>query len=218
MPSIRDAFLRNWPLKLAAVTLSVILWVVVAAEETTSALVDVRLEVEVPGALALARPAPPLRALVTGPGRELIKLSAAPLVARAALPADAQPPGHRLVIGLASVEVPRHAKVTVQDVAPREFEIAVDRFARRNVPVAVRGLIEAESGFAVTGHLTVTPRAVEVSGPRGLVYGLDSVRTEFIEVRGVTDAFERTVPLDTARPLMRISPREVHIAGRVRRL
>jgi len=214
---LRGAVTRNWPLKLAALALSVILWIVVAAEETTSELVGVRLEVDVPPTLALAKPAPAVRAIVTGPARELIKLYAAPLVIRANVPASAQPPRHPLAIGPHDIQIPRNVKVTIQDVEPREIELDVDRFARRLVPVAFRGVIEAESGFALSGRLTLTPRAVEVSGPRGIVYGIDSVFTEPIEVRGVTEAFERTVALDTGRALVRIAPRAITISGRVRR-
>ncbi len=217
MADLRGAVTRNWPLKLTAVALSVILWIVVAAEETTSELVGVRLDVDVPPSLALAKPAPPVRAIVTGPGRELIKLYAAPLVIRASLPATASPPRHPLAIAPHDVQVPRGVQVTIQDVEPRQVEIEVDRFARRLVPVALRGVVEPESGFALSGRLSLTPRAVEVSGPRGIVFSLDSVFTEPVEVRGVTDAFERTVALDTGRALVRIVPRAVTLTGRVRR-
>jgi hypothetical protein len=216
--SLREHLVRNWPLKSAALALACILWIVVVSEETTSELVAVRLNVEVPPTLALAGPVPELRALVSGPGREVIKLYAAPLSVRAVLPATAQPPRHRIVIGPANIEVPRDAKVTIQDVEPRELEVELDRFVRRQVPVALRGRIEAESGFAVNGPIQVTPRMVEVSGPRTLVHALDSVRTQPLEVRGVTGAFQRSVPLDTALPMLRVSPGRIVLAGRVRRL
>lgn len=216
--TIREHLLRNWPLKIAAVILSAILWVVVAAEETRSELVTVRLEVQLPPTLALTAPPPELRALVTGAGRELIKLAQRPLVLRVVMPPAAVPPRHRFVIAPALVETPRDANVVVQDVEPRELEIGVDRFVRRSVPIALRGTIEAESGFALAGPLVLTPRVAEVSGARALVFGLDSIRTEPLDVRGVTDAFERIVPLDTALTLMRVHPARATLTGRVRRL
>lgn len=216
--ALRDALLRHWPLKLTALALSIILWVVVASEETTSQLVSVELELDVAPTLALAAPPPPVRALVTGAGRELIKLYAAPLVVLKAIPPTAQAPRHRLSIAPADIRVPRNADVTIQDVEPREFDVQIDRLFRRTVPVALRAVVEAESGFALSGPLVLTPAEVRVSGPRALVVRLDSIPTDPIEVRGLTGPFERTVPLDTARSdLLHVSPREVVLSGRVRK-
>lgn len=217
MRAFLELLWRNWPLKLAALALSVILWVFVAAEETTSELISVRVEVQVPPTLALSRPAPAVRALVTGPGRELIKLYQLPLTLTAVVPTGALPPQLRLTVLPADVQVPRTVQVQIQDVEPREIVLDVDRFWRRSVPVALRGVFEAEAGFVVSGAILVTPRVVEVSGPRNLVLALDSVRTEPIEVRGVTAAFERTVPLDTALAFLRVVPAQVTVNGRVRR-
>lgn len=217
MPALNRVF-RNWPLKLAALLLSVILWVIVSAEETTSALVPARLEVELPPALALAQPLPDVRVLVTGPGRELIKLYATPPVVRAAVPATAVPPSWRLVVAPSDVQVPRTANVTIQDVEPREITLDLDRVVRRAVPVAFRGVVEAESGFALTGRLALEPAAVQVTGPRALVLGLDSVRTEAVELRGLTATVEQRVPLDTTvSTQLRIAPKEVTVTARVRR-
>lgn len=218
MAVLPGIFVRNWPLKLAALALSIILWVLVASEETTSQLVEVRVEVDLPDDLALAKPAPILRALVTGPGRELIKLYSNPLTIHASVPASSQPPRWRLVVAPSDVLVSRNARVSVQDVEPRSIEFDLDRMARREVPVAVRGIIEAESGFAIARPLQIAPVTVRVSGPRALVLAVDSIPTDAVEIRGVTGPFERKVPLDTsAHPLLRIVPHEVTVSGRTRR-
>jgi len=215
--SPRDLLFHNWPLKLAAVVLSVLLWVLVSAEETASRLVDVRVEIELPPGLALAKPAPDVRALVTGPGRELIKLNASPPVIRAFVPSTAQPPRWRLDAPPSAVQLPGTVRVVIQDVEPRFVEIALDRLVGREVPVALRGLVEPESGYAITRQV-LSPGRVHVSGPHALVTALDSLPTEVIEVRGVTGAFERSVPIDTVgQPLLLIAPREVTLIGSARR-
>jgi len=209
---------RNWPLKLAALALSIILWVLVASEEATSQLVEVRVELDLPDELALARPAPMLRALVTGPGRELIKLYSNPLTIHASIPAATQPPRWRLVVAPSDVQVSRNAHVSIQDVEPRSLDFDLDRMAHRDVPVVVRGVIEAESGFAVSRPLQLAPATVRVSGARTLVLLVDSIPTESVEIRGVTGPFERKVPLDTTgHPMLRIAPHEITVSGRTRR-
>lgn len=218
MAALPGILVRNGPLKLAALALAVILWVLVAAEETTSQLVEVRVEVDLPEGLALAKPAPVLRALVTGPGRELIKLYSNPLTLHASVPASTQPTRWRLVVAPADVQITRNARVSIQDVEPRTLTFELDRLTQRDVPVAVRGVIEAESGFAVARPLQIAPATVRVSGPRALVSLVDSILTESVDIRGVTGPFERKVPLDTTgRALLRIAPHEVTISGRTRR-
>jgi len=218
VPALTTVVLRNWPLKLAALVLSLMVWVIIASEETTSALVPVQLELEVPAALALTRPAPGVRALVIGSGRELIKLYASPPVVRVVIPAGAAPPRWRLAVAPSDIQVPRNAKVSIQDVEPREVEVEIDRMVQRAVPVALRGVVEPESGFALGGTPTLAPAEVRVSGPRALVFDLDSVRTESIELRGLTAPVEQRVPLDTAaHPMLHIAPREVTLTARVRR-
>jgi hypothetical protein len=214
--SFLKGVLRNWPLKLAALTLSLLVWVLVSAEETRSQLVDVRVALEVPAHLALANPLPTVRALVSGPGRDLVKLGDQPLAIQAAVPAN---PGQRwhLVIIPADVRVAPQLAVTVTDVQPRELLVDVDRRATRTLPVALRGTVAPRRGWTLDS-LAVLPGGVVVSGARVRVAELDSVPTEPVDLGDVDGAFERAVAVDTAAyPLLRFEPRRVIVKGRARR-
>jgi len=218
MPAVPGFLLRNWPLKFAALVLSCILWVLVASEESTSQLVNVQVELELPASVALAKPLPVVRALVTGPTRELIKLYAGSPVIRTIVPATATGSTFRIPIQPSDVVLPRAANVVVQDLEPRALILDLDRFIQRDVPVRLRGTVEPESGFAIEGRLQLAPATVRVSGPQTLVRALEFVPTEPVDIRGVTGRFERTVPLDTAaHPLLRYQPRVVTVTGRTRR-
>jgi YbbR domain-containing protein len=217
MPRLRDLVFRHWPLKLAALVLSLMLWVAVTAGQTTTQLVTVELEVDVAPTLTLVGAVPTVRALVTGPARELLKLYASPPRVRAEVPATAAPPSYRLTILPGEVRLPEGARVSIQGVEPREVDIELDRLVERTIPVALRGVVEAESGFALAGQPVFSPPYVRVTGPRTDVLTLDSIPTEPIEVRGVTAAFERRVPIDSAlAQRFRVLPREVVLSGRVR--
>ena len=209
---------RNWPLKAGALAISTLLWVYVAAEQPTSKFMDVQVELDLPPELALSRPAPQVRAAVTGPWREVIKLYDAPLSVHLTVPAGAGPPRWQAVLVPSDIQVPHQAHVTIQDVEPRGLDLDVDRLVRRDVPVAARATVIPESGFTLAQAAAVTPSTVRVSGPRALVITLDSVPTEAVEIRGVTGPFERVVSLDTTgHPLLRVSPREVTVSGRARK-
>lgn len=216
--ALRDAMVRHWPLKLAALALSVIVWVVVASQEMTSQLVAVRVELTMAPTVALARPLPPVTALVSGPGRELIKLYATPLVLRAAVPDSVRGSTYRLDVRPTDVEIPRNAKVTVQEIEPRELPVVLDRMARRTVPVALRAVLHPESGYSFIEPIVVTPATVYISGPRSLVLAFDSIPTEALELRGLTGRFARSLLIDTrGLSVLQVVPREVVLSGRAER-
>ena len=216
--SVREAIVRHWPLKLAALALSVILWVVVALEEPATHLQDIQLELSFSPTAALAQPLPPVQALIAGPRGEFLKLSATPLVIRATLPDSAEGTHHRLAISPGDVELPPNVKVTVQEVLPREIEVVLDRRSQRIVPVAVRASVEPAPGFALDGPVTVAPAVVSVTGARSLLRALDSIATEALRLTGVAGAFERTVPLDTTgHAVLQIVPSAVTLTGRTKK-
>lgn len=211
----RGALLRHWPLKLSALALSIILWAAVAAEETVSQLITVRLDVEVGVGRVLVGPLPAVTALVRGTGRELIRLYAAPPRIRHVIPQSAPASRYRLLLAPADLSLPAGLKVTVEDVRPREVELVLDRVAERVVPVALRGVLAPESGYAWTAGPSLRPAAVRVAGPRGEVQRLDSVPTEPLSVRDVTGDFERRLTLDTTGLTgLRVNPLEVTVSAR----
>lgn len=216
--TLAGVLFRNWPLKVGALALSTILWVYVAAEQPTSKFIDVQVELDMPPELALARPAPQVRAAVTGPWREVMKLYDSPLIVHIAVPANAGLPRWQAVLVPSDIQVPHEARVTIQDVEPRGVELDIDRVVRKDVPVGVRAMVVPETGFTVSQPIVATPATVRISGPRALVTAVDSFMTESVEIRGVTGPFERVVSLDTVgHALLRVSPREVTVSGRARK-
>ena len=215
--SPRGAILRHWPLKLAALALAIILWVAVALEKPTTQLVGIQLDLVLPADVASAQPPPPVKALVSGAQRELFRLTG-PLVIRAVINETGVGAGtrHHLVMVPSDVQVPGGVKLTVQDVEPREIDLLLDRRAQKTV--AVRAVVQADSGFALEGALAVVPPVVRVSGPRSMVGALDSLDTEPLDLRGVAGSFERTVQIDTAgRAVLRMTPLTVILSGRIKK-
>jgi YbbR domain-containing protein len=213
--SLRDATLRHWPLKLAALALSIILWVVVTLEKPDTRLVAIQLDLALAPGLAAAQPLPSVKAIVAGSRRELIKLSA-PLAIHATVADSGAGVHRRLAISPSDVQIPRDVKVSVQEVEPREIEIVLDRRAQKTV--AVRPVVEPETGYALDGPVRVTPAVVQVSGARSLLGPLDSVATAPLDLKGVEGAFERKVPLDTTgRAVLQIVPPAVTLSGRIKK-
>jgi hypothetical protein len=103
----------------------VLLWAGVASQEVTSQLVAVRLELDWADTLDLGRPLPSVTALVTGPGREILKLYSTPLVLRSAVPESAARRPWRIRLTPERLQVPASAQITVEDVQPRDLFVSL---------------------------------------------------------------------------------------------
>ncbi len=204
--------LRNWPLKLTSLLLSIVLWIVAAGEEPGTRVLSVILTVTPPpGRSAVWRPGN-ARVLAVGPGRELLKLAAAGVTISKAIPDTVR--GRRVTLDLApsDLELPRGINVRVQEIEPRQIEVELDSVFRRSVSVHPLVRIETDSGFALVGGIQVIPGAVTLTGPVDQVHRLDSVSTVVLRVTGADGAVERRIPIDTDGfgPL-RVNPAEVTV-------
>ena len=208
---LRQALTANLPLKLTSLFLSVFLWFMAAGEEPASALLPVDLSVRPPPGRSVVQQPGALRALVVGPRRELLKLSAAPLRLTRILPDSTEGDDVRLDVGPGDIELPRGVQVHVQDVQPRGLEIGLDSTFQRLVPVEAVVRLQAEAGHAL-GTIAVLPGTVRLFGPRDLIERIDSVRTLPLEVSRADGPLEQTLPLDTtAFGRVRVTPATVMV-------
>ena len=129
---IYGRLVRRWPLKLAALALSALLWAGVAAQEVTSQLVPIHVELDLPDSFALARSLPPVTALVTGPGREILKLYRTPITLRASVPATAASRPFRIRLAPERLVVPASAAVTVEEIEPRDLFVSLAKIPARS--------------------------------------------------------------------------------------
>ena len=195
--SISSALTADLPLKFTSVGLSVFLWFLAAGEEPASTLVPVELTVRPPAGRTVVRTEGDVRALVTGPRRELLKLSASPLRLTRALPDTTAADQIELELGPGDVELPRGVDVHVQDVRPRMLAVDLDSTFQRVVPV--RAVIRLQTGAGhVLRAIAVVPGTVRLLGPRDLVQRIDSARTEPLAVTRADGPVEETLALDTS--------------------
>ena len=124
--SLRAALTADLPLKLTSLALSLFLWLLAAGEEPVSALMTVDLTVQAPAGRTLLHPPGAVRALVVGPRRELLKLSATPVRLTRVLPDSVEGDEVRLDLAPGEIELPRGITARVQDVQPHALTIALD--------------------------------------------------------------------------------------------
>lgn len=207
---------RNWPIKLVALFLSLMLYVAVAAQQPTSQLFQLKLAVDLPPGRTLTSKLPTVAVQISGRGSELIKLRAFPPAIKRAVPDTLAGAVWTVRLQPSDVQLPKGVDVRVDDIVPREIELLLDAVSRKEVPIVPRVFVQAESGYVLQGGLSLTPAIARVVGPDDLLARIDSVTTVPVQISGVTGPFVRNVPVDTSvLGIARVIPREVEISGSV---
>ena len=126
-----EAFTERLGYKAAALFFALALWVVASGEETAERYVPVKFTPEVDRAVKLLGPTPDVRALVSGPTRQLVKLYRDPPTVRHAF-GPTTPSTITLELRAADIDLPSGTDaVSVRDVEPHVLELRFQPAANR---------------------------------------------------------------------------------------
>lgn len=211
---IRGWFVENWPIKLTALLLATLLWVVTTTQEPTQQVVPVNLVVEPPEGRALRAPLPEVRALFAGSQGDMATLSFDPPIIRKAIP-DSTSSEYTLEIAPSDL-TGFAAEVRPQDVQPRIISVQLDELRQRTVPVIHRVSVRPDSGFSQFGGVAVQPSSLIVRGPEARIRALDAVYTMPLEISGAQQTVRRSVAIDTSGLApVRVSRNQVEIVAEI---
>src|SRR6266850_275645 len=213
--SLGQLFVRNWPIKLAAMFFAIMLYVAVAAQQPLTQSFALRLAIAIPPGRTVRQQPAGVTVVIAGKGSEILKLRSFPRVIRKVIPDTFSASLWRFQLQATDVELPKGIDVQVADIRPRDVEILLDSVSRKDVRIVPRVKVEAESGYVLRG-LSITPSLAHLVGPEKSLAKLDSVTTLPTVISSVSGPFFQTVPIDTT-PLgvVRISPKAVRMAGEV---
>jgi YbbR domain-containing protein len=197
---------RHFGLKLLAVGLAVLLWMVIAGEETVERGLRVPLELQqFPIGLELEAEAPSLVDVrVRGSSGTLSRVGSGDIIA--VLDLRTARPGRRLYqLTPEQVRVP--FGVQVVQVTPASVALMFERSASKTVRVTPALEGSPAPGFVV-GKPTVVPDSVDVVGPESAVQRVTEALTEPVSVAGATEDVVDTVTIGFQDPSLRLkSPR-----------
>jgi len=205
---------RNLGLKLISVGFAVLLWLVVAGEETVERGLRVPLEFQqIPAGLEMqGEPLTLVDVRVRGASSALGRMSTADVVA--VLDLHGARPGYRL-FQLTPEQVRVPFGVEVLQVNPSSVAIVFENSITR--PVKIAPAIEGTPapGFIV-GAVTSEPAQVEVIGPESAVARAKEATTEPVSVAGARDTVNDTVTVGLIDPALRVkSPQPPTVRVRV---
>src|SRR5437870_12060261 len=124
--SIGQLFVRNWPIKLAAMFFAIMLYVAVAAQQPLSQTFAMRLSVAIPPGRTIRQQPAGVTVVVAGRGSEILKLRSFPRVIRKVIPDTFSTALWRTQLTAADIDLPKGIDLTVADIRPRDVEVLLD--------------------------------------------------------------------------------------------
>ncbi|HEY3042643.1 MAG TPA: CdaR family protein [Vicinamibacterales bacterium] len=193
---------RHIGLKLLSVAIAVLLWMVIAGEETVERGLRVPLELQqFPPGLELLGDVPTTADVrVRGASGTLSRVSPGDIVA--VLDLRGARAGERL-FHLTPEQVRAPFGVEVIQVTPPTVAVAFEKSASKNVPIkpAIDG--KPAAGYIV-GKITAEPPTVEVVGPESAVRRVTEALTEPVSVAGALRPVQETVTVGTLDSAVRV--------------
>lgn len=212
--------LENWPFKLAALALALLLWFSVTVEERQDQAVKTDLVVQVQDSdyVLLDAPEEVSTTFQARKGDLLSLLSMRPPTIRYVVD-SVRAPQMQIELTPAMVQYNHDVNARPVDVRPSAVELRFERRAQRRVPVRISKdtNISPASGFAVVGSPAVQPESVTIRGASSAVSGVDAVETEAADLEDVGQTLTRELQLVNPRghgPLQ-IEPRHVLVTVEV---
>ena len=207
---------RNWPIKLAALFMSLMLYVAVQLQQPVTGSFPIKLNVLVPPGRTLQHKPPTVWVEISGKGSQLLKMRSLPSTITRVVPDTLSGATWTIRLEPTDLELPKGADVHVVEMRPNDLTITLDSAGRKDVRIVSRVSVVADSGQVLRGGVSIAPTIARLVGPEKALAAIESVTTVPTEITHVAGAgpFARSVPIDTL-PLgvVRVSPKQVTISG-----
>ncbi len=191
---MKKAIIDNIGLKITAVILSLILWVFVTSRGQSEVSLDVPIEFRniPPGLEIVSQSAKVIGLNMRGQERLLKNIRPTDLAVSLDL-SNAKPGENTFYIHRDDVRLPSH--VTVSNINPSSVKVVTEETMRKTVKIVPIVIGEPEKEFIVKS-VTVTPPTIEVEGVKRELSRIHTVKTEAIDVTGMTETFSQDLRLD----------------------
>lgn len=208
----KGLLVANWPYKLAALVLALLLWFSVSAEERLEYDVPTNVEVEVrDSAWVLASAPEQVQTFFQAQRGEAMGLTFGPQPVIRIVVDSVRSPVRRVEIRPDMVEYNTQFNARPMEVRPAEIELHLEPRVERRLPVRARLETGAAEGFTVVRPVLLQPESVTVTGAETEVASLSEVPTEPVELEDLRSSFTRELRLrpPPGVPTVSVDPRSV---------
>jgi hypothetical protein len=209
-------FTRNWPIKGAAIFLSLMLYVAVQLQQPVTTDFELGLNLQLPPGRTLQQKLPKIRAQISGKGSQVLRLRSLRGDVTRRMPDTLSTATWTIRLEPTEIEaqLPKGADVRVLEIRPREITVALDSVGRKDVRIVPLVTVVPESAQVLHGGISIAPTIARLVGPDKNLAAIESVTTIPTEITNVSGAFTRSVPIDTTPlGLVRIAPKQVTVTG-----
>ncbi len=199
---LREYVLKNWNLKVTAILLTLILWLIVHGESGPEKEVAVPLEVLLPRQMEITNERP-TTVIVTMRG------NIQPLPTCTVDLQEAGEGKHIVTLTPENVTRPLGSRIDVLQVNPARIELVFEQTISKEVDIVVPVQGEPAQGFEIY-RLSSKPDILTVNGPRSQIESLEEVSTETISITDLKQAArffmrlnlgDRTIRPDSTDPI-----------------
>jgi hypothetical protein len=208
--------LRNWPIKLAALALALLLYARAQTQRPLERTFAVPVEVVLPPGRRLMQPVPRAKVSVTARGSDLLAMPSLPTIVTRQIPDTFS--GTEWVIRLqpADVRIPSGLSIIVTAVDTTPIPVTLSPVAVKTVRVSPRVSLVPESGLVLSVGPQAAPASVRLIGADAALAAVESVTTVPVEIRGTTGPFLHAAAIDTTLLSgVRVDPPRVTVSGEV---
>lgn len=200
----RSAVVENWPYKIAALALTVLLWLNVSVEQSDEFALPTAVQVEVRDTTWVAVEMAPERVTTTFRGQRGLFLPDDPVIRQVIdsvtgprMEVELSP---RMVRGFDS-----EMNLTPVSVRPQTIEVRLEPRVTRRLPVEARVELSAGSGYSVLRPVLLQPDSVTVRGAESEVSSLASFPTEQVSLEDLRRTVTRELQLQAPTGLENLS-------------
>jgi len=191
---MRKFLLENIGLKIAAVLLSIVLWVFVTSRGQSELSVDAPLEFKnIPQGLEVVNH--PVKTItLTIRGQERFIKNIRPSDVRVPVDLSKAKKGESVYYIRRDDIVLPHA-ITVTNIIPSNIKVTVEETVAKTVKVIALITGEPERGYYVKS-IDVRPQTAEIEGVRSEIARVKNIKTESLDITGLNETFTQDLKLD----------------------
>ena len=206
---MRKLLSKNFGLKITAILLSILLWLFASSRGLSEIALDIPLEFkDIPPGLELMNHSIKVVG-VNIKGQERIIRTIRPSDIRASVDLSKVKKGESIYrINKNNITLP--PGVSASNITPSYVKVSIEESVTKTVKVNPIIVGTPESGFYVK-TISVFPERVMIEGVRSKVTGVNTIKTEPLDITGINETVTRDLELDTTGMNIRTKTRDVTV-------
>lgn len=208
---LRNFFLRNWKLKLAAFILALIFWLTLIPEEKIFSEKTLTISLEtfnIPQEMELVKkPSSTIDVTIRAPNRLINQITSANVFAKLNLE-KATLIQEEYPLNKTMISIPEGAEVI--RISPNTVNLKLERTKEAMLDVVPNIIGKVQEGFKIV-KIDVFPAKVPVKGPESKIMEKDKVRTSPVDISSLVQSVELEADLILPKPDLRLASSQTKV-------